>query len=75
MVLINQLWLFSGIKCDNLTAPDNGFVHNGNNRVYEDKANYSCQAGYEFPWNVTHIETHCNATGNWTVSKPTCLSK
>ncbi len=65
----------SGTKCADLNDPTNGMVHNGNDRVYEDKANYTCQPGYEFPGGALHIETECNSTGQWSIPMPTCQSK
>ncbi len=59
----------------NLTDPLNGLVWNGIDRVFEDWANYTCLAGWEFTGGLIFIETQCNASGLWSVDKPICQSK
>ncbi len=66
---------FLGTNCTSLTAPLNGMVLNGIAAVFEDWANYSCDPGWEFPGGILFIETQCNASGLWSVDKPTCQSE
>ena len=75
VVLVILIFSLLGTSCDNLTDPLNGMVSNGIDRVFEDWANYSCDPGWEFLGGLSFIETQCNASGLWSVAKPTCQSE
>ena len=57
------------MDCGALSNPVNGSVHYTAGTTFRQKANYSCNTGYNLVGDNTRT---CEATGEWSGSAPTC---
>ena len=57
------------VDCGALSNPVNGSVHYTAGTTFRQKANYSCNTGYNLVGDNTRT---CEATGEWSGSAPTC---
>ena len=56
--------------CDQLNDPLHGFVSTPDGIVFEAKATYSCESGFELEGEATAT---CQADGTWSSPPPACL--
>ena len=61
--------ILTAVDCGNLTDPDNGYFNHTAGTTFRQTATYSCNTGYGLAGDSTRT---CQATGNWSGSKPTC---
>ena len=59
------------VDCGSLDDPTNGAVNTSSGTTFMMNATYTCNTGYNL--NGTNTRT-CQATGDWSGSKPTCDS-